>query len=209
MHRYRLTLNTAYIPIATQSSWKFCEIIESKALSWSWRENNFSIFRSVWWRQTSDHGIHRWRKVIATKIILVLDAMCICAADADAGCCYKLHLWIGKCIRRHVQIEQWHGIESDIAGKKSEKSNRKKNFRFSSQAVCTLCMWVACFDFSLLIIDCKFVYRLLKAQLCYSSIYFFSPSLFLSPSAAFSEIEDWTIEQRGAGMHCALFCNGK
>lgn len=136
-------MNTAHVdadvPIAKQSSRKFCEIIESKALSRSWRENSFSTFRGV--RCGGKLPTMEYMddaKLLQRKYFLyhsnVRRRVCMCAAE---NCVFGR-----KCTRRHVQIEQWHRIESDIAGEKMDKSKKEATTTYGS--VAKLCVHCAC-----------------------------------------------------------------
>lgn len=109
--------------------------------------------------------------------------------------------------------------ESDIAGERkwraasamANNTNKKTYGSVAKLCVCTancaLCMWVACFDFSLFIIDCKLVYRLLKAQLCCSCHWFSMPSSSFCFFSLFSCAAADETKSRKAGVHCFAIDN--
>lgn len=115
----------------------------------------------------------------------------------------------GTAPRVTSQARKWRKAE-----KKQQLTVQQPSCVLCVQSVvCTLlCMRVACFDFSLFIIDCKFVYRLLKAQLCCSCHWFSMPSSLRVRVAFFSLSLPLLTKQkswRGRPPTCIVLCNRK
>lgn len=163
--------HAAYEPIARQSSWKCCEIIESKA-----RSSMIMALKIIF--RLSDECVfgggtnfRSWNPMAGAKL---LQRKCFLQSFP---CWTLLYVLGGKCVRRHVQIEQWHGTPRVTSqareNREKQRQRHEKKKTYGSVAKLHIVHVSGLFRF-------EFVYNRLqvRVQIAKSSIMLLLPPVF-------------------------------